>query len=295
MNERPRGRPARDSQGRPQVVQRGTEKRPWNDAYHELLTFTWARFIGLLFGGFLLFNLFFAWLYRLGGDCIGAEDPDSFLLAFSFSVQTMAAIGYGVMSPTTEYAYLVANLEGFLGLMVFAMASGLMFARFSRPTARVVFSNVAVVHERDRVPTLQFRVSNRRGNQIVDARVHVTALVDSVTSEGHRMRRLVDIPLVRAHSPMFSLTWVVMHQLVDDSPLLEHLSAEGVSSEFVGIVVNLTGLDESSVQTVYSRTFYGPDQFRWNHCFEDMLHTDDKGQVVVHFERIHDIRPVSPG
>ncbi|MFZ9889706.1 MAG: ion channel, partial [Myxococcota bacterium] len=248
---------ARD--GTRRFEQRGRTYRPWEDGYHLLLTASWSRFIALLFGGFIVFNLCFAALYRLGGDCIGARDPASWWLAFSFSVQTMAAIGYGVLAPTTPYAYAIANLEGFLGLLVFAMASGLMFARFSRPSTRVVFSRVAVVHPRDGVPMFQFRVSNERGNQLVDAKVHVTALIDEETSEGHRLRRLVDLPLVRSSTPMFSLSWVVMHPLNEDSPLARHLSEQGSSSQLVTVVVTLTGLDDSSVQTVYARTNYAPE------------------------------------
>lgn len=281
-----------DRDGRRQFEQRGQSHRPWADGYHHLLTVSWGRFVALLFGGFVVFNLCFAALYRLGGDCIGANDPSSWWLTFSFSVQTMAAIGYGVLAPTTPYAYAVANVEGFLGLLVFAMASGLMFARFSRPSARVVFSRVAVVHPRDGVPMLQFRVSNERGNQLVDAKVHVTALIDEETQEGHRMRRLIDVPLVRSSTPMFSLSWVVMHPLTEDSPLARHLTADGSSAQLVALVVTLTGLDESSVQTVYARTNYVPDSIVWGHHFVDMLEASEDGKMIVHHGRIHDTRPM---
>lgn len=292
MSQSPPRQAAWDRDGRRLFEQRGQSYRPWADGYHHLLIASWRQFITLLFGGFVVFNLVFAGLYRLGGDCIGAKDPESWWLAFSFSVQTMAAIGYGVLAPTTPYAYAIANLEGFLGLLLFAMASGLMFARFSRPSARVVFSRVAVVHRRDGVPMFQFRVSNERGNQLVDAKVHVTALIDEETQEGHRMRRLIDVPLVRSSTPMFSLSWVVMHPLTEESPLAAHLSADGTSQHLVGLVVTLTGLDESSVQTVYARTTYNPDSIIWGHHFVDMLDAGEDGKMIVHHGRIHDTRPV---
>ena len=263
----------------------------WSDAYHHLLVAPWTGFVGLLFLGFMLFNLVFTVLYRLGGDCINAEHPASWLETFSFSVQTMAAIGYGAMAPTTPYAYVVSNLEGFLGLMVFAMASGLMFARFSRPTARINFSDVAVIHPRNGKPTLQFRVSNERGNQILDARVHVAALLDEVTQEGQRMRRIVDLPLARSNSPVFSMSWVVMHTVDASSPVYPLLGSADEGDAFVALIVNLTGIDESSVQTVYARTAYPIEQIRPGERFVDMLEVSEGGAAVVHYSRIHDTVP----
>jgi len=179
--------------------------------------------------------------------------------------------------------------------MVFAVASGLMFARFSRPTARIVFSDVAVLHPHNGQPTLHFRVGNQRGNQIVDARVQVAALVDEVTMEGQHMRRIVDLPLVRSNSPVFSLSWVVMHTVDASSPIRELLKDGAGDGGLVALVVSLTGLDESSVQTVHARMAYSADRILRDRVFVDMLETSSDGGIVVHYGRIHDTAPLNTG
>ncbi len=269
--------------------QRGARGAGLADLYHHLLTAGWGRLIGQMAVGFTAFNLIFALLYLAGGDCINASEPGNLLLAFSFSVQTAASIGYGAMAPTTPWAYLLSNLEGFLGLIGMAMASGLMFAKFSRPTARISFSSRAVVNDRNGVPTLQFRMSNERGNQIVEAQLSVVALIDEVTAEGERLRRLVDLKLLRDRTPMFSLSWVAMHPIVPGSPLFGRVGPEGVAEDLVAIVVNLTGTDDTMVQTVHARQLYGPDDLHWGMRFVDMLENSDDGHIIVHHRRIDDI------
>lgn len=261
------------------------------DLYHHLLTLSWGRLLAALFGGFVLFNVVFAGLYLLGGDCISAENPTSFLQAFSFSVQTMASIGYGAMAPTTPYAYMLSNVEGFLGLLGVAMASAFMFAKFSRPTARVRFSNRIVIHPQNGVQTMFFRMSNERGNQLVEAQLSVIALVESVSMEGDRMRRIVDVPLVRERSPIFSLSWVAMHRLDEHSPLSHLVTQDGVRDDFLALIVNLTGMDDTMIQTVHARHFYGPKHFLWNHRFRDMVDNKDDGSIVIHLDRIDDVEP----
>lgn len=276
----------------PSFEQRGVGLTRFTDVYHHLLTIGWSRLIVYLALAFTSFNLLFALLYLAGGDCFSAPHPGSFLEAFSFSVQTMAAIGYGVMAPTTPYAYFLSNLEGFLGLLGMAMASGLMFAKFSRPTARVVFSNKVVVHERNGCPTLHFRMSNERGNQIVEAHLSVVALVDRTTAEGDRIRRLLDLPMVRDRTPMFSLSWMAMHRIDDDSPLAGLIGPDGCDESLVAIIVGLTGVDDTFNQTVHARQYYQPSDIRWGYHFKDMIENSGGDHIIVHHHRIHDVEPV---
>ena len=280
-----------DSTG-PSFEQRGASFARFTDVYHHLLRVTWTRLLFLMFATFVAFNVLFAALYLAGGDCIGAPNPGSMLEAFSFSVQTMAAIGYGVMAPTTPWAYLLSNLEGFLGLIGMAMASGLMFAKFSRPTARVVFSNRAVVNDRNGVPTLQFRMSNERGNQIVEAQLSVAALVDHTTREGDKMRRLVDLELIRKNTPLFSMSWVAMHRLDADSPLADLIGPDGCDSRLVAIIAGLTGMDDTFNQTVHARQYYRPEDVLWGQRFRDMIETGGGEHIIVHHQRIHDVEAI---
>jgi inward rectifier potassium channel len=174
------------------------------DLYHHLLALPWAAFLTGLSLVYLALNLLFALLYLLGDRAIANARPGAFSDAFFFSVETLSTIGYGQMSPATLYGNIVMTIEALVGLMLVAVAAGLMFARFSRPTARVVFSKVAVVALFNGVPTLSLRLANARRNQILDAQVSVTLVRDERTAEGEWMRRFYDLQLARQHSPIFA-------------------------------------------------------------------------------------------
>jgi inward rectifier potassium channel len=258
--------------------------------YHRALTVPWPRFVGLMGAGFALVNAIFAALYLLGGDCFNATDPDSALLAFSFSVQTISGIGYGAMAPTTAWAHVVSDLEAFIGLTGIAVWTGLIFARFSRPTARVRFSKNALVRNRDGKPYLMFRMANERGNQIVEAQISVVALVDTVTAEGDSLRRLHALKLDRDRTPVFSLTWTAFHPLDEDSPI--HGLVDGPSEDvFAGIVCNLTGLDETLVQTVHAQAYFNVEDVLWGKRFLDMIEPGEDGILTVHHDRLDLVEP----
>ena len=186
----------------------------WDDIYHFLLTISWWQFISLITGIYFIINILFACAYLIQKNSIGNANPDSLIDAFAFSIQTMATIGYGAMYPQTTYAHLLVSIEVLIGLLLIAMATSLMFARFSRPTAKMIFSNVAVICPYNGIPTLMFRVANLRNNWIVEAQVRVSLLLpEETTKEGHTMRRLYDLSLIRNESPFLTLTWVIMHPI----------------------------------------------------------------------------------
>ncbi len=172
--------------------------RPWlRDVYHHTLRIGWCRF--LLLGGllYIALNLGFALLYLAQPGAIANARPGSFADAFFFSVQTVASIGYGQMYPATTYANLVMTVEAASGLLILALATGLVFARFSRPTARILFSRVAVIGPHNGRPTFSFRLANQRRNQILQAEVAVTLLRDEQTAEGVMLRRFYELSLTR--------------------------------------------------------------------------------------------------
>lgn len=255
---------------------------------------SWARFGALLLVFYVVFNAGFAGLYLAGGDCFASPEPESFLHAFSFSVQTMASLGYGAMHPTTTWAHLVSITEAFMGLCVTALVTGLMFAKFARPAARVGFSDVMLIADMDGVPTLQFRMANARLSQVVDARVDVTLLVDHVTREGQHLRRLVALPLVRDYSPAFSITWTVMHRIDETSPFWTERGPR-LPDDLEAVIVNVIGIDNLFAQTVHAQHFYGPGQLRFDHRFVDMLEYGPGQTVVVHHDRLHAIEPMGYG
>ena len=267
--------------------------RPWfRDLYHFALRISWSRFLGIGIALFAAANAVFALIYLMPGDAITNARPGSFADAFFFSIQTMATIGYGVMAPATFYANLIVTLETGFGLIFLAVATGLVFARFSRPTARVLFSRVAVIAPHNGVPTLSFRAANLRHNQILQAEVRVVLLRDEETREGERIRRFYDLKLARPRSPVFAMTFTVMHAIDDDSPL-HGATAATLQAQNAELIVTATGIDEMMAQPVHVRTSYLPHEIRWGHRFVDLFGWTEDGRRVIDYRRFHDTVPVS--
>jgi inward rectifier potassium channel len=262
------------------------------DVYHTLLTLSWAGFFAWFALAFLAFNVAFGLLFLLQEGAVAQARAGSFADVFFFSVQTMATLGYGQLYPQTLYANLLATLEVLLGLGGLALATGLIFARFSRPTARVMFSRSAVIARHNGVPTLMFRAANQRRNLILEAQVSVSILRNETTREGVPMRRFHELALARSRSPAFSLTWTVMHPIDDTSPL-HGLTPESLREARVEILVVLVGVDETFSQTVHARHSYGIDAIVWNHRFADILRWLDDGTQIVDYRRFHDLEKLA--
>lgn len=191
-------RPTRSAEG---VRRVGAARLNRRDVYHQMLTMPWTWFFAVQAAVYLLFNVVFAVFYLAAPGSVTNAKPGSFADAFFFSVQTMATIGYGVMAPATLYANILVTVEALLGMASFAVAAGLIFARFSRPTARVLFSRVAVVTPFNGVPTLMFRCANERRNQIFEAQVHVDFARQETSAEGLELRRSYELTLQRDRNP----------------------------------------------------------------------------------------------
>jgi inward rectifier potassium channel len=263
----------------------------WRDPYHLLLTISWPRFLGLLSLLYIAANALFAIAYLLGGDGIKNAQPGSFADAFFFSVQTMASIGYGAMYPDTPYANILVTIEALVGLLILAMGTGLMFARFARPTARIMFSKVAVIVPQDQVPTLMFRAANQRYNQVLEAQVRMTLVRNVITTEGEAMRRFYDMRLVRSQTPIFALTWTAMHPIDSDSPLYG-ITPEALEEMEAEIVITMTGLDETFAQTIHARHSYIPPEILWNMRFNDILLRLPDGRRAIDYNRFHEVVPL---
>lgn len=271
-----------------QGVERILDRDSWAlDFYHRLLTVpAWWLFV-LLGIAYVAFNLAFAGLYLLEPGSIANTGTNRFADSFFFSVQTMATIGYGEMHPATLYANLLVTVEVLLGMTGLAVASGLVFARFSRPTARVMFSNVAVIAEHDGVLSLMFRAANQRRNQILEAQVNVSLLRDEVSSEGVEMRRFHDMAVARSRTPMFALSWTVIHPIDEQSPLFGE-SRESLLRAHAQVIVSIIGLDPTFSQTVHARHAYDAADLRWNHRLVDILSRAEDGHRSIDYRRFHD-------
>jgi len=217
-----------------EVVTHGLRRRVWHDLFHYFMTVSWPRLFATFALASLLFNLAFALLYRLQPGCLANLNPQGFWGAFFFSVETLATVGYGDMHPQTLYGHAVASVEIFFGLMSIALVTGVMFARFSRPTARFLFAEVVVVRPMDGRRMLMFRAANARQNIVMEASARLRLIRDSVTQEGYQFRRIEDLPLLRSEHPLFVLGWNLMHVIDESSPLAgesaESLRSSGRSS-----------------------------------------------------------------
>jgi inward rectifier potassium channel len=267
---------------------------PWTDLYHTLMILTWPRLIAGFLATYLLLNLLFALGFTLLPGSIANAEPGSFADAFSFSVQTFATIGYGAMAPASRAGHVLMVLEAFVGMLTTALVTGAVFAKFSRPTARVRFAKVAVVQPRNGQPHFMFRMANERGNQIVEARVQLAMALWERTSEGELMRRFFDLKPVRAQNMMFALSWTAMHAIEPDSPLYGQTQASLRDAE-AELVVSLVGTDETMAQTVHARWSYLADEILFDHRYVDMIRFLPNGLRAVELERIDEVEPLATG
>lgn len=273
----------------------GRSRGSLTDFYHQMLRFTWPQLMLFFTATFLLFNLLFGALYSLDPNGISRSSQPvrapSFWQDFFFSVHTVATVGYGNVYPVSLYANVLVVIEITLGVLFFALATGIAFARFSRPTARVLFSDVAVITQSEGVPTLMFRAANQRRNFIFEARANVSVLMDE-TVDGLIMRRFRDLELVRSATPVFALTWTVMHRIDERSPLAPWLVGQKIPSDSEIIVV-LSGTDSRIGQTVYARWAYSQCDIRWDSRFVDILGEAEDGARTIDYEHFHDIMPAA--
>ena len=274
------------------VVTHGMPRAYLQDVYHYAMTLGWLSFLGILAGAFLLINAAFAGLYCLGSHPIANQFPSGFWGAFFFSVETLATVGYGDMHPATVYAHVVATTEIFVGMACIALITGVMFARFSRPRARILFAESPVVGMMDGKRTLSVRAANARQNVIVDASARLRLIRQEVTPEGHRIRRIYDLTLRREQQPMFTLGWLMMHDIGEGSPL-EGEDAESLGKDEASLVLTVDGVDETTSQTMQSRYVYKHDKIRWGHRYVDLLSVDEEGVSHMDYAKFHDSEPES--
>lgn len=277
--------------GSRKIVTEGIARPIFHDLFHHFMTVSWPRLFATLATFFLIFDILFGLLYYLSPGCIANLSPPGFAGDFFFSVETLATVGYGDMHPQTFYGHSVAMIEIFVGLMSLALITGLMFARFSRPRARFLFSRNAVVRPIDGKLTLLVRAANERQNVVQDASARLSLLRDDVTAEGYRIRRIVDLPLLRSQFPLFALGWTIMHVIDDTSPLRGE-TPESLSNSQTVFVLSLSGTDENTGQTLMARGEYASADIRWNSTFHDILEQAPDGTLHIDYSKFHDIEPL---
>ncbi len=257
------------------------------DLYHRTLTLSWPRFMGLIAAVYLAANLFFAFLYWLQPGSVSNAAPGSYMDTFFFSVETFGTIGYGVLAPATVYANCVMTVETLCGILLVALTTGVMFARVSRPTARVLFSQVAVIAPHNGVPTLMVRMGNQRLSQILQAEVTLTLIRNEQTAEGAYMRRFHDLPLERGRTPIFAMSFQAMHS-IDERSALHGATHDTLVAMQAEILVAVTGLEETMGQTVHARSSYLPEETLFGQRYVDIFSVADDGVRTVDYRRFHD-------
>lgn len=285
-NNNPSGHPQMNSRpeyrdGKLAYTIKGIDTLFHTDAYYYLMAAQWSRLFFWALMAFLLINTLFALLYLATGNTISDARSGSFSDAFFFSVQTFSTIGYGTMSPKGLFTNILVTFESFIGMISVALGTGLIFAKFSRPSARVAFSKKMVVHNRNGVPVLSFRLANERQSEIVNTQIFVNALITDETDEGHQMRRFFPLKLETDSTPLFALSWTVMHKLDEDSPLYG-LTQDRCNSEIVSIIVSFQGTDSTFLQTVQSLHIYRPSDVEFGASFKDMIEVSSDGLIMDH-------------
>ena len=284
--------PRRIKLGQREIFTEGLSREVWHDLFHHFMTVSWPRLFATLASFFLVFDILFGFLYYLVPGCIANLNPPGFAGAFFFSVETLATVGYGEMHPQTLYGHSVAMVEIFVGLMSLALITGIMFARFSRPRARFLFTKNLVVRPIDGKLTLLIRAANQRQNVVQDASAQLRMLRDEVTAEGFRIRRVLDLPLVRSQHPMFFLGWTVMH-LIDHASPLKAETAESLRKSRTTFVLSISGTDETTGQVLMARAEYSSDDIRWNATFSDILEEADDGTLHLDYGKFNDVESLA--
>jgi inward rectifier potassium channel len=266
----------------------GHRTRPLLDFYHVMMLLTWTQTLAFIAAAYLVVNALFAVGYLVTGGI--ANSHGTFLDAFFFSVQTMGTIGYGAMYPQTFAANWLVVIESIVSITLTALATGLVFAKFSRPTARVVFTREAVISPHNGTPSLMFRVGNERRNRIVDARIHVTLLRGETLKEGSRFYRQLDLKLSRDHSLSLSRSWSIFHVIDETSPLFG-ATPESLVEADAEVQVLVVGLDDTSMQIVQASHRYFAEQVIFGARHIDILNEDEDGNVTLDLTKFHDTTP----
>lgn len=265
------------------------------DPYHAALTARWTVFLGAIFVIEIVLNLVFASLYLGRPGSIANARAGSFADAFFFSVETLATVGYGAMSPATLYGHVISTIEIFCGMAFLALATGLTFVRFSRPRARFHYAAHAVVTTMNGQRVLMIRIANGRNEAMIDARATLTALMAEHTREGLSFRRNYDLRLLRDRFPLLPLTWTVMHPLDAGSPL-HGLDARGLAGRDARLLLTISAHDPALAAEVYDAQDYPAAKILFGMRYVDALITDEQGRTLADLSLLSEVEPeVPPG
>ena len=273
-----------------QFIAHGIHSKFWDDIYHYSMTSTWPMFFAVIAALFMALNFVFALLYALEPQSVANLYPQGFWGGFFFSVETLATVGYGDMHPQTVYAHIISTIEIFVGMSGIAMMTGVMFARFSRPKAKILFTRHPVTYIHNGEQVLSIRIANTRLNIIAEASAKLRLLRLEPMSDNSRFLRITDLPLKRDQHPMFSLGWNLFHVIDEHSPLFGQTSADLEKSE-ARLILSFDGVDETTNQTIRARHVYGWATIRHNHRYIDFSTEDESKSRHLDYNLFDEVRP----
>jgi inward rectifier potassium channel len=270
----------------------GIREFDFTDPYHLALTMTWPQFFAALLVLYLAINFLFALLYFVVPGSVVNLPPGSLTDAFFFSIETLATVGYGNMAPITLYAHTVSTIEIFVGMLLTATMTGLVFVRFSKPKAKLLFAQQVAVSRKNGVHRLMVRVGNGRMNALNDANVRISTLTDSMV-DGQLFRSLVEVKLVRADIPFFPMTWTVIHEISEDSPLayLRTVDPAGLQASHIRLMVSMTARDPALGAQVYATHNYGAKDIALDMRYADAITASDHDHSVADMRKISEMEP----
>jgi inward rectifier potassium channel len=277
--------------GRVNVHGRRDLRNPFTDLYHYFFSLTWPRFFLHIAAIYFLTNLFFGVLYYMCGVEALGDGHVTGLGRFNYcvflSIENMSAVDYNRISQPGMGPYILMTIQAFLGILTLAMITGLFYARFSRATARVIFSNKVIIGKHNGKLELSFRIANERLNQIAEAHMTLHMTKNEISLEGEHTRKFYDLKLEREHSPLFALSWTVRHYIDEKSPFYGMDEAKMRDSQ-MGILASMTGIDETFSQPIIARHAYSAEDIVYNRRFKDIIVWHDK-KVHIDLKGIHDL------
>lgn len=256
------------------------------DFYYHLLESSWPKLIFIIISFYIIVNIIFSLIYYNIGEGI-SNFSGTLMDAFFFSIQTMSTIGYGFMAPTSLATNLVVVFQSTFGLISLAGITGIIFAKISRPHAKIIFSKNILYTTINDKRVLTFRIANARGNDIVEANLNASVLIKEVTPEGESFLKIHTMKLSREKTPFFKLSWVVFHEINDDSPL-QNVSIDDPCLK--AIAITITGHDSTYSSTIYSRYNYNPTDIMKDRYFVDIMSEGADGEMMIDYSKFHDLK-----
>jgi inward rectifier potassium channel len=270
-----------------EIVAEGLRLSFWADISHRCMTASWPSFIGGAVLVFIVFNVAFGLLYWLGDNPVSNVTRSDYIDYVYFSIETLSTAGYGDMHPQTHYGHFIATVELFTGIFSMSVMTGLIFARFSRPRARLLFANNPVISTREGKSNLMMRLANERHNVIGNATARLWVIKNIVNGDGETLRRFTELSLEKNEHPALALTWTLFHVLDETSPLY-NLDVDGMKAASVALVLVVTGYDVVAAQTIHARRTYDHTDIRFGQRYADILEELEGGRVRINYSKFHD-------